>query len=613
MSLFSTLPASPAQLAIYFSEQGTPVFPCQPSSKRPFRFDKLGFVHGFHDATTDRSKIEGAWMIAPAAMVGLPTGEISGWWVLDIDAKHCDPEEALAELEAHYGAFSTLVVKTPSGGFHVYFQWTPESAALSIFETEALPNGVTVDLRGNGGYAIAPGSRSHTGAYQVWIDRDIAAAPAELVTDMAALCNRSATFRVVGGTTSLKYQRTVRDLAEHIRNNQDWHKSQRELIAKWTAAYGVPPDEWVKLAPLFQQDGYSLEQTIKEIHSSASGAFGKYAPKPEQQQGQPGDLELVPFMALQSRDPPEFQVAGVVPEKGFGYIYGKSATFKTFVTLDLALSIAFGRAWQGRPVKPGRVLYILGEGQGAFANRIRSWQSARALDGADCPFWTLFNPIQFTNPTDIARLVAAVEGAAVAPDWVFIDTVARNFGAGDPDKTQDMTVFVNAVDAVRQRFGCGVFGVHHAGKDETKGARNSSVLQAAADFEIRTEREEGSPAVILTNTKAKDWEEFPRMRLQTESVTVTDPRTGEEVTSLVIREGGEAIGDAPTKGKPNGKIEAAVFTALTQCGTLTVGEISARTGENKGSVSRALASLRAKLCVAKDEATGLHFIPEENQ
>ena len=275
MSLFSTLPANPAQLAIYFSEQGTPVFPCQPSSKRPFRFDKLGFVHGFHDATTDRSKIEGAWMIAPAAMVGLPTGEISGWWVLDIDAKHCDPEEALAELEAHYGAFSTLVVKTPSGGFHVYFQWTPDSAGLSIFETEELPNGVTVDLRGNGGYAIAPGSRSHTGAYQVWIDRDIAAAPAELVTDMTALCNRSATFRVVGGTTSLKYQRTVRDLAEHIRNNQDWHKSQRELIAKWTAAYGVPPDEWVKLAPLFQQDGYSLEQTIKEMQVAvASGVMG---------------------------------------------------------------------------------------------------------------------------------------------------------------------------------------------------------------------------------------------------------------------------------------------------------------------------------------------------
>lgn len=411
-----------------------------------------------------------------------------------------------------------------------------------------------------------------------------------------------------------EYKETWAELINGTFTPHEWHRSMVKIVARWVAR-GHSFEEIMEQAPLFQRAGYTLEETLEQVKAAALGAQkwgydlkGTPIPQPE------GALELVPFLALQSRDPPAFQVAGVVPEKGFGYIYGKSATLKTFVTLDLALSIAFGRAWQGRPVKPGRVLYILGEGQGAFANRVRSWQEARGLAGADCPFWTLFNPIQFTNPTDVARLVAAIETVNVAPDWVFVDTVARNFGAGDPDKTQDMTVFVNAVDAVRQRFGCGVFAVHHAGKDETKGARNSSVLQAAADFEIRTEREEGSPAVTLVNTKAKDWEEFPRMRLATKPVAVIDPRTGEEVTSLVVVEGSaEEVGNAPVRGKPSAGNEELIMAVLRKSGTLTQGEIVARSGLDKSSVSRSLVKLRAKNCIAKDDELGLHWIPEEYQ
>jgi len=596
MSVFAGLSKIRAKAALTLAERGVPVFPCN-AQKRPLT------EHGFKDASRDPDQIRAWWRATPSALIGLPTGEASGVDALDLDRKKCDPDETLEDLQRECDAmFRGPRVRTQNHGYHQYFEHDPRVRLGAGRFREG------VDWRGEGGYVIAPDGIQ----YHLVADGEIEPWPEKLLAMVLAAqggVSAGPQLQVVGGT-DLIYKPTTDELAQAIRGDQNWHEAQLKLIASWTQRYGITPEDWVRLAPLFQLPGYSIEQTIREIGASARGAYAKFAPSiPSAPQG---DLEVVPFGKLQSRDPPSFQVAGVIPEKSFGYIYGKAATFKTFVTLDIALSIAFGRHWQGRPVKPGRVLYILGEGQGAFANRVRSWQAARGLDGQDCAFWTIFTAIQFTAPADIARLVSAVEGAGVNPDWIFIDTVARNFGSGDPDKTQDMTVFVNAVDAVRQRFNCGVFGVHHAGKDETKGARNSSVLQAAADFEIRAEREEGAPHVTLVNTKAKDWEEFPRMRLGTEQVAVVDERTGEEVVSLVISDNHEL---APAvRGEPKGKNETLVFGILKDRGALSFGELATATRLDEGGLGRAIRNLVKKTVVTKSNSTPtVYFIAEEDQ
>ena len=56
-----------------------PVFPCNPDDKRPFT------VHGFKDASREEAQVRAWWTRFPEAMIGIPTGEISGVWVLDID------------------------------------------------------------------------------------------------------------------------------------------------------------------------------------------------------------------------------------------------------------------------------------------------------------------------------------------------------------------------------------------------------------------------------------------------------------------------------------------------------------------------------------------------
>jgi hypothetical protein len=104
-----------------------------------------------------------------------------------------------------------------------------------------------------------------------------------------------------------------------------------------------------------------------------------------------------------------------------------------------------------------------------------------------------------------AELVAAVEAetANTAPAIVVIDTLARCFGGGDENSTQDMGMFVRGCDALRERWGCTVLVVHHSGHADKKRARGAIALKAALDAEYRLNRTEGG-GLLLTATKMKD-------------------------------------------------------------------------------------------------------------
>ena len=413
------------------AQRGVPVFPCGPN-KRPLT------AHGFKDATTDIEQVKHWWRATPKALIGVPTGQASNLDVIDFDAKHGDPDELLDQLQMAVDAmFRGPRSRTQSGGYHQWFKHDPRvRIGASRFKQG-------VDWRGEGGYAIAPDGIN----YHLIADGEPEPMPESLVALIVAHQGAAVgkpPLSVVGGT-DLQYRPTMGELAGGTLTEGQWHDAMVRMVAIFVSR-GFSLDEITTLAPMWQRAGYSLEQTIAEVRKAAEGAYAKWgysvhgAPKT-----QAGDIQLVPLSALETRDPPSWQIAGVIPEKSFGYIYGASNTFKTFLALDMALSVAYGRSWQGRPVKQGTVAYILGEGQGAFASRVRCWRQARGLSDRDAPFYTIFRPIRFTDPNDLGQLIAAIDGAAVRPDWVFVDTVQRNFGAGDPDKTQVIEATVPVV------------------------------------------------------------------------------------------------------------------------------------------------------------------------
>jgi len=129
------------------AEQAKPVFPCRHAP------DKSPLTRrGFKDATTDLAKIHAYWNANPGASIGMPTGRASGIFVMDVDRL-----EALEELEKEHGKLPvTLIVRTPRGGWHIYFQHV-EGITNS---PGGLPKGI--DVRGEGGYVLVPPSPGYT-------------------------------------------------------------------------------------------------------------------------------------------------------------------------------------------------------------------------------------------------------------------------------------------------------------------------------------------------------------------------------------------------------------------------------------------------------------------
>jgi hypothetical protein len=155
-------------------------------------------------------------------------------------------------------------------------------------------------------------------------------------------------------------------------------------------------------------------------------------------------------------------VDGLLFLPGESALYSPPKKGKTFVALDVALSVASGEEFMGRPVKQSRVLYVAAEGVGGLGARVEAWcQMHPAADISQAAFLTA--PINLLDDGDVAVLVQAALGV----ELVVIDTLARCSVGADENSAKDMGRVVTALDRIRDATGH-VCVVHHAGKDTSK-------------------------------------------------------------------------------------------------------------------------------------------------
>ena len=149
------------QAALTYTRANIPVFPCKP--------DKVPYIKGgFKAATTDVQQIHAWWTAWPDAMIGFPTGKVTGLWVLDVDLPKkegdADGRMSLQRLTAVHGLLPlTRIQQTPGGGTHYIFLYPQDGEGIRNSVSGVAPK---IDVRGDGGYIIiAPSINGEGQAY----------------------------------------------------------------------------------------------------------------------------------------------------------------------------------------------------------------------------------------------------------------------------------------------------------------------------------------------------------------------------------------------------------------------------------------------------------------
>jgi hypothetical protein len=510
-------------------------------------------------ATSNPEKIRKLWGNAEYN-IGIATGR--GLVVLDYDMK--DGQLGQKALDTHdmLGLpLDGMSATTATGGRHFLFKTdkTIQNSASKIAKN--------VDVRGEGGYVVAPGSTIHGVPYVSENLTNIVDLP-ELPEWMAQLATAARTKSSVNAKESLVKldqptqiaaatawlrdeapeaiegsggDTTTYKTACRVRDFGVTKATCLELLLDWNEHKAAPPWSYGDLSQKVD-NAYSYA-TLPAGIADAKGELGDVsseldaigisiteAPKPKKlfyvDFGQAAETALETFV--------EPLIDDVLDCGALSAVYGRPKGGKTFTVLDMAFHVATGKPWQGHDVKQGLVVYVAAEGGRGIYKRLRALKIHNGVEGR-IPFAIVPCPINLLDATregDTRALIKLVRDAeddyGRKAELVVIDTLSRALAGGDENSSTDMGTFIRHVDRIKAAVDSHLMIVHHSGKDQAKGMRGWSGILAAIDTEI--EIHDGK----FTNTAQRDRELLEPISFRLKSVEIGTDRKGKVLTSCVV-------------------------------------------------------------------------------
>lgn len=225
-----------------------------------------------------------------------------------------------------------------------------------------------------------------------------------------------------------------------------------------------------------------------------------------------------------------------LPAQGLTVMHGHPGCGKSFLALDMALSIAEGCDWNGRKVQQGLAIYVAAEGAIGLQNRIAAYRDEHARSD-NLPFILIPCGIDLqAKGADIERLAAVIESEnshfGVAPRFIVIDTLSKTFGTGK-ENTDDMAQYVANCSELASRFSANTMVLHHRPKDtDQTDPRGHSSLKGGADtvLLIKTGKSRS-----VTVQKQKDGPDGDTINFDLETIEIGRDEDDAPVTSCIVR------------------------------------------------------------------------------
>lgn len=401
--------------------------------------------------------------------VAIVTGKISGIVCLDIDPKHG------GNVAKYLDRFPTdCYVLTGGGGAHLYYRY-PNHEVHNI-QVE----GKAVQWKGDGGYVVAPPSiHPDTKKVYRWVnDGEPAPFPEALYKESSELEEKGENW-----VSSL----LAFGASDGERNNS------LTSITGYLASINVPQDIALEIAKNWNLRNPvrlnldEIETTVKSVYKTAKRRLTLEPVKVEEN----GDFVGPKSFRLQTFDdymrtyadtPIDWIIPGWLPDNTISFVVSPPGSFKTWLLLDLAVSIAMGGKFLGLfPVKmEGPVILIQQEDwAGQTAQRIEVIRQSKTqeilVDNADnisldlpksIPlFIHTDRKLKFDNLESLKGLAENIE--KIRPKIVILDPLYSAASTDDYMASSIEQMFY--LKELRDKFGCTFIIAHHTNKGTAEG------------------------------------------------------------------------------------------------------------------------------------------------
>ena len=527
--------------------------------------------------------------------MGLITGACSaGVFVVDLDIHKSQAAQAWWDEMIHSqqkaGELDTVEQETGGGGIQLFFRappgWIPPTCKTPI----------GVDIRGQGGFAMMPPSLHESGniywwkkGHEPWII-EFAEAPIWLCDEINKLMREHGGSAYSSGTK----QRTSSSSQEknafsRITNGREEYMTKMIWAAvvdlyrghQLKPPAGLSEDEMFKAfrvyerkvgtrivdpgrtnEQLLEEEGrgitlfrqkwkYAMDQWDHKVREDANTQKNDREPNGDKDTASKTEEGIyfkgIPANEVEPVLSNRWLIKGILPQKGLVIVYGAPGSGKSFFVCDMVAHISAPhiRLWRERKTANGGVAYCFLEGGIGAVNRVAALRSHHGDLGRFYSYPYSMNLSSRPNMSqqqfeqsieaDSFKLVVSIRGQMGTVSVVVVDTLSRAMSGKDENSSVDMTAFISAMDYIAKELDCLVIVVHHAGKDQSKGARGHSSLLAAIDTEMQITRPNlDQPGRKAKVTKMKEGGDGGEFGFELEQYYLGRDEDGDEVTTCLV-------------------------------------------------------------------------------
>lgn len=587
-----------ANIACEYVDNGWSVLPVKPEDKRPYMTNWLQYTR----TKANKPTVTNWFNNLAGAGIGVVTGKISNMVVLDIES---DCPYPIEDILRKYP--TQMYSRTGSGGYHLFYQYPTNVSRVAnrvgIFER--------ADLRADGGFIVLPPTVHPSGGRYEWIKKGALGAFPLALLDLRSqpkVQNDGWITEALRGVTEGGRNDTCARLAGYFFKKGINADIVESLLLEWNERNDPP-------MPV-----HEVRTTIKSIERSHAGTPTQFttldyeddsasATEDVTKQDSTFDvMRMADYVKGYGGGGVSWLVEDWLPDKSITFLISPPESYKTWLLLDLAVSVSSGTPFLGSyPVNnvgptliiqqedshtglTDRLALIVEQKLGMNANVDGDeWQVPSM---PDLPIYVHpSRKLRFDNKQVLEELEKQIE--AIQPKVIMIDPLYSTTGSAD-NYMADLANKMMVLKTWRDKYGCSFLISHHSKKnlDPDSTAREDSwgsqFLNAflEAGWQVRRNPRLAQNEVVVRR-HSKVMGNQPPISLTFDICTQYPMQY--KVTAREY--------EAPTQTQR--QPAQASLLDLIQSGALTQSEMCEKTGKNRSTISRQVKQLESAGLVEK--------------